>query len=222
MSNIGTIIEYEDILLGKRKNFSASCMGKAIKEKDALMVIQYSFEKLLRWPPDVIVTYLNPDIVKMLHLQRPIAKVNFPAELDPERDLFYLAQAVYPQQIRFSKQKTVLHIYQRVLQRLQPKYPKNFFTGPGGVTNACICLQYAINQKLSVHTVRDLYKKFSNATWAINFLRENRLYVPFYQNYEYPIDMLHEALAETDKDELSYHLYRFQTDYSAAKRRFEG
>ena len=105
MSNIGTIIEYEDILLGKRKNFSASCMGKAVKEKDALMVIQYSFEKLLRWPPDVIVAYLNPDIVKMLHLQRPIAKVNFPAELDPERDLFYLAQAVYPQQIRFSKEE---------------------------------------------------------------------------------------------------------------------
>ena len=219
MSDLSAILEYEDILLGKRKNFSATNMGIHTKEQSALRVIQFATEKILRWSPETIALYINPELIHLLHLQRPLSKVKFPAELDPERDLFYLAQAIYPDKIRYSKTKIILRIYQRIMDKRQPKYPKNFFIGASGLINACICLQYAINQNVAVHSIQELYDKFSNEAWAISFLRANRLYVPFYQNYEYPIDMLHDALPEESKDDLFYHRYRFKTDFEAAKRR---
>lgn len=211
------IMEYEEILLGRRKNFSAACMGSGTREKEAVEVLRYAFEKILRWDPDMILAYANAKIIQYLHLQRVITRVHFPAELDETRDLFYLAQVLYPERIRYSKQKTVLHIYQQVVSRQLTKYPKNFFLGNEGLVNAGICLQYAVNQDMQVRSIKELYERFSDEAWARRFLRNERLYVPFYQNYEYPIDMLHDSLPEESRSEFFYRHYRFKAEYNKIK-----
>ena len=217
MSKLSYIMEYEEILLGNRKNFSTLCMGKEAHEKDAIVILKYAIEELLHWTPEMARDYMNSELIKLLHLQRPVIKLDFPPELDETKDFFYIAQAVYPKRIRYSQKKIVLSVYQKVAEKLQPKYPKNFFSGTRGLTNACICLQFAMNQNLVIESVEELYRKFSDKSWATAFLKDVRLYTPFLENYQYPIDFLHDSLPETQKSDFFYHFYRFQTDYAVAR-----
>lgn len=47
MQNMGLLMEYEDILLKKRKDFSATYIGQNASQKDIKELFQYVFENLL-------------------------------------------------------------------------------------------------------------------------------------------------------------------------------
>ena len=52
MQNMGLLMEYEDILLKKRKDFSATYIGQNASQKDIKELFQYVFENLLEWTPN--------------------------------------------------------------------------------------------------------------------------------------------------------------------------
>ena len=64
MQNMGLLMEYEDILLKKRKDFSATYIGQNASQKDIKELFQYVFENLLEWTPEMARDYLT-----ILHFQ---------------------------------------------------------------------------------------------------------------------------------------------------------
>lgn len=218
MSNIGLIMEYEDILLGKRKDFSSEYMGKTAITKDIKEILKYVYEDLLHWSPKTIRDYNNTELVERLHLTRPIKKIPFPAELTPEEDLFYIAKFLYPDKIKCSKKNLTLRVYERVMNGDLAKFPKKFFSDAEGELNLNICFQYVVAQQLQVESIEDLYEYFSDKDKGVEFLKTNRLHGPFLDYYEYPIDLLHESLPSSQKNMLYYMNGRLKTEIATFKK----
>ena len=127
MQNMGLLMEYEDILLKKRKDFSATYIGQNASQKDIKELFQYVFENLLEWTPEMARDYLTMDTIQKLHLMRPLRKLEYPPEINIDQDLFSVAWMVYPEQIHISRHELVLNVYQKVLSDKLIKYPKKFF-----------------------------------------------------------------------------------------------
>lgn len=214
-------MEYEDILLGKKKDFSTTYIGKENIQDNALCVIRYAFEELLQWSPTTIRDFASLELIKKLHLQRAVNKIEFPPELDPKKDLFYLAWLLYPHTVHHTRRDLALQIYQSVLDGKLVKFPKNFFLTANGELNASICLQYAINQRLYISDIKELYLFFSNVKNAKAFLEEVRLLTPCMDIYEYPIDMLHNCLPRKQQSEFFYRYAKFLTTLAIAKEDYK-
>lgn len=146
MQNMGLLMEYEDILLKKRKDFSATYIGQNASQKDIKELFQYVFENLLEWTPEMARDYLTMDTIQKLHLMRPLRKLEYPPEINIDQDLFSVAWMVYPEQIHISRHELVLNVYQKVLSDKLIKYPKKFFLEADGEVNACICLLFRSSQ----------------------------------------------------------------------------
>lgn len=219
LNDIGLLTEYESILLGNRKDFTTTYLSQPFAQHTCLTLFRYVFEDLLEWTPEMIQYHLTMDIIKKLHLEKPFKKLYYPPELDKEHDLFYLVCLLYPDKFKYSKREIIIRVYEKVLNGTLKKFPKNFFKGIDGAMNLGICMQYAINQNLHVSSIRELYMYFSNLSKINTFLRNVKLYTPCIENYEYPIDMLHDCLSELDKNELFYYYCRFLVDFRITKER---
>ena len=110
MQNMGLLMEYEDILLKKRKDFSATYIGQNASQKDIKELFQYVFENLLEWTPEMARDYLTMDIIQKLHLMRPLRKLEYPPEINIDQDLFSVAWMVYPEQIHISRHELLISI----------------------------------------------------------------------------------------------------------------
>ena len=113
MQHQSIIVEYEEILMKKRKVFSKAFVGQNAQEKDILPVFKYAFS-LLGWSVRDVRDYMTIDILKFMKLYRLYLHVKSPGEIDPKKDIFYLAYKVYPEVLRYSKRDTVLNTYEKV------------------------------------------------------------------------------------------------------------
>lgn len=124
--------EYEEICLGNRRNFSNYFFSgsKYKEEKTALSIIRYAIEERLHWTPNEMKEYFNKDIAKLLHLEEVIKHIEFPPELNPEKDFYYLAHKLYPKRtnseykgrdgkkesgIDFNEKELVVKTYQKIM-----------------------------------------------------------------------------------------------------------
>lgn len=208
--NTSLMFEYELILLGKKNSFAPYFFNynAEYNERNALEVIRYAIEDFLGWSPQEAKIYLNGEIVKLMKLDTIVRFVRFPAELDPEKDLFYLAHLLYPRQINFNGRELILRTYKEVLDGVLYKFPKEYLSGSMGVTRACICFQYMIQQFLPFNNIEEMYKFFST-TNGVKALKKYRLYAICTDIFDYPIDFLHESLSRKQKNEFFYHYYKF-------------
>lgn len=197
-------MEYEMILLGKRVEFSSTYIKKDTSEDEVRPLLRYVFQDLLGWGAQDIYHYATPKLIQKLHLARVIRKIEYPPELNRNKDLFYLAQIVYPESIHIPQAKLILTVYQRVLSGEMKKFPKNFFLATRSDMYLNICMEYAIEHFLPVYDLKTLYQKFSDTDWAMQFLKRVRLDDPCKSLFEYPIDMFHESLREEQKNTLYY------------------
>ena len=218
MNNIGLLMEYEDILLGKRKDFSAEYIGKVTAPKEIRELLMYAYEDLLKWNPETIKNHNTPALCESLHLMRPIKKIDFPIGLEPTEDVFYVAHFLYPDKIHYSKKALILRIYEKVLQGALVKYPKKFFSDAEGELNLNICFQYAVAQRLSIRSIEELYDYFSDKDKGIEFLKKANLYSAFVDFYEYPIDILHESLPSFQQNLLCYMNGRLNSEIQTFKK----
>ena len=214
MTNIGLLMEYEAIMTKQRMEFSSSYIKRDSKEKDVVDLFRYVFRDLLNWTAEEICMYTTQKLLDELHLGRVKKKIEFPPELDPnsERDTaFYLASIIYPDQVHISKEEKVLNVYKKVLSGELRKFPKNFFMNAKNAENIRICLRYAIRENLSFSSVEELYDFFSNESQAVNFLRKVKLYSVYKDFFHTPVQMLHESLAESQKNEWLYRCGSWKT-----------
>lgn len=200
MVNKELMFEYDELLLGNRNGLSQGYFanGEMASEQNALELMRYAFETYLQWTPFELCDWLSWDVLELLKLKPIVRFVRFPLELNPERDLFYIACKLYPRTIHFSEADLTLAVYKKMLSGEIKKYPKEFFSGAEGMNRAAACLVYAIEQFMPVDNVYDLYAAFGKS--SINrFLRKQKLMMVCNDLFGDPLDFLHFTLPKQQK-----------------------
>lgn len=233
MDKCELIYEYEQILLGKKKNFSSILFNNSqfsnpcdkttvIKkrkdtesnQKNALIIFKYAIEKLLCWTPKEVETYLTYDILEKLKLCPLLQYLYFPPELSKTKDVNYIAHLVYPNIIHVDEKKLCIQAFRKIL--LSPKskdFPKDYFLNAEGFIRASICLQYIINNYIMPSNIQQLYSVFSIKDDVDEILDHYKLLQPCYTLFDNPIDYLHYSLPETQRSSFWYNFYKFQYEY---------
>ena len=206
------MFEYDLILVGKKNTFSPFFFNysKEQNKRVALSVFKYAIEKYLKWSAEEASIYLTYEVVQFMKLDGLLKYIEFPAELDSKKDMFYIAHLLYPNKVKFDKKELILRTYKEVLSGKLYKFPKEYLSGSMGVIRACVCFQYMVNQFLPFNSIEEMYNFFSS-TNGIKALKKYRLYAICTDIFDYPIDYLHEALSNNQKNEFFYHYYKFST-----------
>lgn len=204
------LVEYDDIIIGKRTGFSDTFFNKesSVSSKNALKVIRYAFKRYLRWSKDAIGERMTPELMERLHLQELMRFIDYPVEYDREKDYFYLANLIFSPQKITLRDKTI-HIYERILDGDQAKYPKDYFSGSDGYVRAGICFQYMIDHFVSFSTFNELYSIFSSEEGYV-LLKKYKLLNACKEIFETPVDFLNFALPDSQKNKFYYNYYRFK------------
>ncbi len=209
--NKGLLYEYEEILLGERKNFSSFYFshGQQANQNIAICIFRYAFEIFLSWTPEDIKNYINKDIIELMKLDKILIQFKLPEELDYQNSLIYIVHLMYPDIISFDRRELAINVYKRILNRELNKFPKKYLDGADGEKRACVCFQYMLEQLPPFKSVEDMYIFFSSSK-GINKLKEFKLYIPCTELFETPIDFLYLSLPEAQQDYYLYHYYKFQ------------
>ena len=209
--NENLLNEYEDILLGNRKVFSDQFFGvdRPESQRNALAVMQYAFERYLRWPPNVIARRITKEMIMQLHLNTVIKYIKFPPEYSKERDFFYLVVLLYPN-MHISRRKRITYAYRKVLERKGTKFPKDYFIGEEGIVRACVCLQYLLTDILQgeITCPADAYAMFASVN-GLSCLRKYKLLPICDELFQTPVDFLHMALPVGERDDFLCMYYKY-------------
>ncbi len=228
--NVSAIYNYDQTLLGREKSmmqffFHENLYGADGVRENALAVLRYAVEDLLRWTPKMMVDQFNGEIIRKMKLEKVILALNrdFPVQLNKKKDYFYYAHMLYPDIIRVSDEYLTIKTYKDLLAGKIQRLQKGFLEGDEGEGRIRLCLNYQLN--LSVPTsIRGLYYDFANTQRANKILSDWKLNTARRAHYKHPIDFLHESLPEDQRDEFLYRYYkfRFANEQSRQLRRESG
>ena len=207
--------EYDEVLAGKRKTYSASCMNKAQGAKTSADMLRYIFSYYMRWTPIQTRDCLTPEVVRAMRLESLINRIPSPPEVNRDTELYFVAWHIYPQTVNISKSELIIKVYMDVIEGRISKFPKSYFDGNDGYIRARLLLLTMIREFLSFESVEDIYAFFSGDAGkrAIN---QYKLTVPLRELYSSPLDYLHDSLHHSQKND---ELYR---KYSQGVKRKEG
>lgn len=205
------LYEYEQILLGNKAGFSPYYFkyGDDTSRNYALYIIKFAVESYLKWDPEDVKNHFNKEIAVQMKLEPLMKYIDFPPELDKDTDYYYIANYLYPEAIKIDLKELVLRVYKNVLSGKLCKFPKEYLSGNQGAARAGICFQYMLTQHCTFHSVKDMYKFFSEPIGS-KTLKQYRLNNICNEIYDHPIDYLHESLPNSQKDDFWYHYYRFK------------
>ena len=217
----GIMFDYEQVLLGKKKFVSSyyfSYTGR-VNQKNALELFRYAIEYYLDWSPEDAQNYLTMDIIKQLKLEGIVGYIQFPPELNPNKDFFYIAYLLYPDEIEWDEYELTLNVYHRILRGELKKFPKEYLSEAEGILRACVCLQYMLIQFFSnkFSTVKDIYYMFSTSD-GIAALKQYRLYTAYCDIYDNPVDYLHNSLSDLQKSEFFHQFYKFKVELLGVRK----
>ena len=203
-------MEYDDIVIGKRGNYSDRFFGKDKKAnmKNALAVIKYALVHYLGWNADAVSENLTYEVMDQMHLLPLMRYIEYPTEYDKTKDFFFLASLLFKDKALGFKDKTI-HTYECILNGSLAKYPKDYFVGSDGIVRASICLQYLITQEIMWTDINDLYYIFASDT-GYDLLKQYRLWNACREVFDTPVDYIHFTLPKEQRDPLFYRYYRFK------------
>lgn len=215
------ILEYEEVLVGKKKQFS-SYYFSGNKTRDceiALEVFRYFFDSILCWDIETLEQRLCIDLFRKYKLDKfllgyiifnnePNKKVRFVQKEIVYADIQELLRMVYKDRYKTDIRTLTIETYEAVMNKKIMKFPKNFFcVANDGKAKACICLQYAINNQQTFRNVEELYRVFADRS-IVKLLDKWRIRDIAEQFYNSPIEYLHDALPDCDKDETFFNYYK--------------
>ena len=204
------LVEYDDVMIGKRTGFSDSFFPKesVAAANNALLVMRYSFTRYLRWSQDAIREKMTSTLMEKLHLLELMKYIDYPVEYNKDRDFFYLVSLIFRKSKLTLRDKTI-HTYERILSGEQVKYPKDYFLGSDGYVKAGICLQYMIEHYVSFSSFNELYSIFSTEE-GYEYLQKYKLLNAYKEIFDTPVDFLHFALPKSQRNTFYLNYYRFK------------
>lgn len=210
--NEALLNEYEDILIGNRKVFSDQFFGagKPESRRNALAVLQYAFERYLKWPPNVIARRMTKELIAQMHLHTVIKYIKFPPEYNRDRDYFYIVALLYPN-FKITRRQRITYVYKNVLEKKILKFPKDYFFGEEGIVRALVCMQYLLTDILQaeISSPVDAYALFASE-YGLACLRKYKLLNICDELFQTPVDFIHMALPDDSRDPFLYVYYKFQ------------
>lgn len=201
-------MEYEEILLGKRKKYSSRFKGENLTQKDIRDFADYVFREILNWDPYMVRDYLNEDIMEKLHLVTIFKNINFPQGVTV-KDGYYLAYFTYPEIFKASSKDIIIRTYESHIQKRQMRNYPGFFIGADGEVNAKVIMQHVIRYYLVPSNIESMYEFFAGSEKLDGFMKTYGLYVPMRAFFDSPLEYMHESLDESQKNEVLYQKLRF-------------
>lgn len=189
---------------------------KLAKEADALAVVQYAVTGVLGWSPKKAFEDFNGDVVDSLKLKPVIKHIQFPRNLNPNKDYWWIISKIFPSQVEYSKENRVLEMYKRVLRGEMGQFPKSVFNSEADNVILDNLLHYYISNHLKVTSKDELYNLFSQKTKAVSVLKDAQLYNVYKSRYHSPLDWLHISLGE-EGDDFLYQQGQFMEMYRHRK-----
>lgn len=220
------LYEYEQILMGNRNSFSRSFFPKnqpSEREKNALAVFKYAIEMFLGWSPYVAKEKLKKPIIRDMRLSKVLTYIDFPVELEPDKDLDYVLSLLYPKQILITKEERILRYYVRLLEQKDRYFVRGYFSESDAREKACICLRYILTNHSKSKSIEQLYNMFSSTRGrgskdegsdiensGKEYLKQYKLDHIASDLYENKLDFLHDALPDSQKNNFLYLYYKFK------------
>lgn len=204
------IMEYDDILCGVKKRFSKDMV---LNEKSVRAIGRFAFKYYMQWTPLDIKNKVTIDVLKKLNLDKLFEKyAGFPHELNTKKDTYYYAHWLYPELIPYDVRSSVLQVYIDVLDGKRNLFSMNFFNDDYALERAEICLQEAL-KRTEFKNEYEMYKFFASDE-AAKFLDKFRLTKPAQMYYKNPVQFLHSALPEHNKNEFWFNYFIFLPQYN--------
>lgn len=210
------IFEYEEVLMGKKKDFLCSFKGNLSENQIEIGNIwRYAITHILKWNARQAEKYLTDEIVERLMLHKTFSGINFDKAHSYIQDYRFVLQFAFPGEVIFDKRKQAIAEYEHVAKLGKYKsdkgiykYPKKFFLNTDGIERAQFLLMYVINLYLSDMTVPELYAFFNDKSAALRWLRKRKLDVPVRLIFVTPLEYLHYSLPSNKRNEVLYYNYR--------------
>lgn len=185
---------------------------KLAKEADALAVIRYAITGVLGWSPGKAFEEFDGDVADSLKLKPLIKYVQFPRNLSPSKDYWWIISKIFPSQVEYNKENRALEMYKRVLRGEMGQFPKTAFDTEADSGILDKLLHYYISTRLKVTNKEDLYELFSQKSKAVAVLKEAQLYNVYKSRYRSPLDWLHVSLGN-EGDDFLYQQGQFMEMY---------
>jgi hypothetical protein len=224
------ILEYEEILVGKRRQFSTYYFNENSDRNNSIAVeiFRYLIEKILGWDPETAEQKVDFELLKTYKLDKYLSYINFTNEPNGKArfytseengeshkrmvksDIQVLLKYVFGDRYYVDERTMIIETYMELLNGTLKKFPKHFFDVINdGKLKVAICLQHAIDLQKNFDSIEDVYRLFGDRN-ILKWLDKWRLRDIAEQFYSCPIDFLHDALPETQKDEVFYNYYKNQ------------
>ena len=200
------IERYEKHLLGKKGITLHGTIQE--KEKAAKDIVHYAIAELLEWGPEEASEHLTADIVNELKLKKILRHIHFTIDIDPEKDIDYLACIAYPQ-YPYNIRQQILRVYERVQNGEIDRFPKKIFEGTRGREKAAILLSEFISKNMIIESIEQLYEKFADSANMNTMLRKAKMFSAARKLYATPLDYLHNSLPDDMRDDFLYAVWQY-------------
>ena len=158
--------EYEEMALGQRKTYSAASLPKDASPEYCARIIKriLSIYKP-EWSPTDLRDCLTPDLATSLGLWPLIKHLPCPDELNPKKDLYFVAWVLYPETRNVNEIDLVASVYQDIIHGTRQKFPKGYFYGKKGTLRAKAVFKLFMNEfvipRFDLSCLRDAYELFA-------------------------------------------------------------
>jgi len=205
------VLDYDNSLIGTSlhlNNYFFDPSKPEINNMIALELLKYAIESRLGWDPRDVRDKLSMELLKILKLDHLLQYIDFPDELIPENDLFYIAWKIWPDVKDIPDHELELKPYKEFLNNKLYKMPKEYFTGSDGLRRAANCLEYALEQEKSFPSLFDRYSFFASPQ-ARTYLSRYRLSRICNSIFESPLDFMHSSLPDSQKNEFYFQYFTY-------------
>lgn len=197
--------EYDDMLLGKRKSFSAALLDRENEATVCAGLLRRIFKHYLHWTPTQIRDCLTLEIAERMCLMPFIRRLNCPPELDNQKDLFFVAWELYPETKNVSEPDLIRRVYQNLLDGTIQRFPKGYFDGYKGMLRAHLIFKTVFNEYLvsnySITSLEDAYDLFTSPD-ILSIIEKYKLTTLVRSKFEIPLNLLHSALGKEADNKL--------------------
>lgn len=180
------------------------------KNEMSLSVFRYAIENILKWNPIEVRDNLNEDIINSLKLSVFYKYINFPPELDKNKDYFYIAHLLYPSKITYNSD---MYVYNKINDLIlkNSKCKKNRKSKVQlMVLNDQVVLEKYIKTWLNInYSYLNAYEKygiFSSKKIMEQYLKEEEIVNLINDTYDNPLDLINNIY----HCEYLYNYYKFK------------
>lgn len=197
--------EYDDMLLGKRKNFSAVLLDKENESFVCADMLRRIFKKYLHWTPVQVRDCLTPEVATRMCLWPFINRLPCPPEINKDEQLCFVAWEIYPETRNVSEADLVRSVYKNLIDGKIQRFPKNYFDGYKGLLRArlifkTVFCEYLVSQ-YHLTTLESAYALFVSPE-IHSIMEKYKLTTLIRQKFDIPLNLLHSALGYEASDAL--------------------